>query len=189
MNIYSDYLAIEYIVIIKCKIVLGRVRPTLVFSTVYMSCGRVVLDSAAFTNIHIVILAESEQFCQERCVALLSLFPGFRLHVSSIVHRDDLFPFLELEARSIKFENSHNSATCQDTLLQVTVLLAIQIFLALWRQVVRHMLRQVHQIGLEITRTSIDDPVDQESQELFLRRAASSSTACRTNHLFGSIYN
>ena len=122
-------------------------------------------------------------------MALLRFLPRFWFHIASRVDRDYLRPFLKLEASPIELENCHNCAPGQNTFLQVAVLFTVEIFFAFRRHVISHMFRKVHKVGLQISRTCIDNPVDEEGEEFFLRRAAFDirRTAC-ADHLVLSFF-
>ena len=131
------------------------------------SCNIVSLPTT-FAEVHIVVFAKSELLVKVCVMALLSLFPCFRLQITSSITSDYLLPLLELKTGTIELEYSHDCLSIQDTVLQISILLPVEILRALWIHIVQHMLAQVGQIGVQVTWVCLDNIVNQEGQELFL---------------------
>ena len=112
-------------------------RASIIFSTSSVLSRHIVFHFAHLADIHLVLLAEGQLFCQITHSALLGPLPGLVLHNTCLVSGHDSGPFLELKASSIKFEHFHyNIWAAQTRILQVAILLAVQVDWIKWLHVV-----------------------------------------------------
>ena len=118
-------------------------------------------------------------FRQVRLAALLILRPSRFFHKSSSMGLFNFCWFQELETRAVELEDGHDGFAVEDTLLNVAILLSVEILVALGIEVVEHVLREVRQVGLKVTRARSDDVLDEESDECFFARGY---CCCRFYH-------
>ena len=77
--------------------------------------------------------------------------------------------FFELETSPIQVKNLHDTFfTLKETIFQVTVLFPVEIFFTFGREAFQHILGDLLNVGLQVTRTGIHHIVNQEGDELFL---------------------
>lgn len=74
----------------------------------------------------------------------------------------------ESECRAINLENSADCFALENAVLQVTVLLPVQVFFALWRHLVGHVSAQSAEVSVQVAWVGVDDPVHEESDEITL---------------------
>ena len=103
-----------------------------------------------FAFVHTIGLHESEVLGKIRNAALEVAFLGGRCQ-NPCVNAWKYVPVLaEFECCTIKLEDRHYALPLENTIFQVTVLLAVQICFALWRELIKHVLREILKIRLKI---------------------------------------
>ena len=162
------YLAIEHILGIKREVVPGDAGPVLSDAAPALLSRLIVALAAHPANVHVHLLADGQLLGQVGSPSLLRRLPRLRLQLPGRVRRLNVLPLLKLEARAIQLEHGHDGGTGEDALFEIAVLLAIEILGALVLHVIRHVLRQMRQVCLQLAWITLHYILDQERQEGFL---------------------